>query len=211
MKPHIIAAVLLEILISHSLFAQEDNMNEWFLETSPSLLFSVSSLTVTSYEGGIGIGLQRSSDALWRIAVIVSHSSESSTSDPPFQGLRAVTQTRSQLSLFVSPLFPLRNWDALYVFTAPSLQGGHFWSSSHFERMDTSRVSTWRESRSIWNISVGLGLGVGATMSKRISLTAEYRMSLSYTKENEDESQYREVFEEWALGTTASLTLMYKL
>lgn len=211
-KLHVRAALFALMFLCHGLFAQEASKNEWFLETSPSLLFSVSSLTAYSYQGGVGIGFQRSTDALWRIAVIVGHSSESSrSSDQRFQELSKYSQ--SQLSLFVSPLFPLRNWDALYVFTAPSLQGGNTWSSRDFEITDTNRVSKWSESRSKWSISGGFGLGVGATMSKRISLTAEYRISLSYTKENVDEPQFKQVSssEMWSFSTSASLTLMYKL
>ncbi len=212
-KRHIRAIVFALMFLCHGLFAQEASKNEWFLETSPSLLFSVSSLTTYSYQGGVGIGFQRSPDALWRIAVIVSHRSESSTrsSDYPFHDLRKGTE--SQLSLFVSPLFPIRNWDAFYVFTAPSVQGGNSWSSSDFERMDISRVSTWSTTRSIWNIAGGFGFGVGATISKRISLTAEYRISLSYTREYADDTRFKQVssFEMWSFSTYASLTLMYKL
>lgn len=204
----LIGALLGVGLCSHSLLSQEKKAHDWFADITPSLLFGISAHSLTNYEGGVGIGLHATPGTLWRVGASVRYRSSHSieVSDTLFSSDKNSILT---LSLSVSPMFLLRNWDIYYLFTAPFIECGYSWSSGKWKNRNPMEHLSGSYSNEDWNFAGGIGLGGGINVSSRFTFTGEYRLIISPTYTYDLSSIL--LFDGLYCRTSLFLTIMVKL
>ncbi|MBI5646795.1 MAG: hypothetical protein HY962_07665 [Ignavibacteriae bacterium] len=228
MKLHRCVFVLVTALcLIHAVSYAQDPAEEtlpFFTSPRLALLFHVTNLSLTNYDGGVGLGFRHNDAMYWRVAVGVSTYGYDWEHQNPDRQRELVQESSSDISttLFAAPMLLLHQSKQGFVFVSPMV--GIVYGKRNSEWGSTDTGSTYGARNTTANsvgARVGFGVGGGLAISDRLMLTAEYRLQMSYdhtwgeTKDTRPELYISPLMtskeSRWNLGSYASLTLLFML
>jgi hypothetical protein len=208
----ILLTSLLLLLLTTGVRAQDgENLKGFLADDSPALLFELNQLTLTNWNGGVGMMFSASEDLHWRFSISPRVSGRMDKSSD--STIRTHEGNYSTVGMYIGggPVWVLyRKGD--FCFTAGT---GISYGITHMTS-EYLEPNSPTEERSSTAHSIGLNgtFGAGFAVSRVLMLHAEYLFSGSY-RYSSDKNQFRNretERTEWSLGTTlARLGLIIRL
>jgi hypothetical protein len=221
-RPCIAVLLLLFARPAHTQPASQATL-PYFQSPRLALLFGVASLDLSNYEGGIGIGFRQSDNMYWRVSLGLSASYSSNDWGAPHNSRvhSSTSSTSYAPSLSVAPLLLLLQDDPAFLFLSPCLGIGYNHTFNESTYLDSAGTNGARGTDKDVVFSAGCSLGGGVSITRRIVLSAEYRLAVSNTSKASSRSNvgydgteieiYLSETHGWYLRTAAILTLQYQL
>ena len=204
-----IAAVLFVTLSGLSLAQEGEDLSAFLKDDAPALLFGVYDVSLTTWQGGIGVMLSPMENFHWRFSF--SPRVESYESTPSDTSNLDVSNDNTILRVTAAPFWVLSQSGRTAFTAGPSLAYSYGilnqWWEGNWRRPEAEATRTTH------SITIGANFGVLYALTDAIVLHAEYVLQGAYSMEQNEysnELQNADV-NTWNLSTYAAFSMAIRL